>query len=36
LPVWRIVTYTKDVEHTDAASDIANQVAKEMSSAGLK
>jgi len=35
-PVWRIVTFTKDVEHTDAARDIANQVASEMRSAGLK
>ena len=36
LPVWRIVTFTKDVEHTDAARDIAEQVASEMRSAGLK
>lgn len=35
LPVWRIVTYTKDVEHTDAARDIANMVASEMRAAGL-
>jgi hypothetical protein len=35
LPVWRIVTYTKDVEHTDAARDIANRVASEMRAAGL-
>ena len=34
-PVWRIVTYTKDVEHTDAADDIAHQIASEMRSAGL-
>jgi hypothetical protein len=36
LPVWRIVTFTKDVEHTDAARDIADQVASEMRSAGLR
>ena len=36
LPVWRIVTFTKDVEHTDAARDIAKEVASEMRSAGLK
>ncbi|MBT8048012.1 MAG: hypothetical protein HKN57_12165 [Xanthomonadales bacterium] len=36
LPVWRIVTFTKDVEHTDAARDIANEVASRMRSAGLK
>jgi len=36
LPVWRIVTFTKDVEHTDAARDIAEQVASEMRSAGLR
>jgi hypothetical protein len=35
LPVWRIVTKTKDIEHTDAASDIAGQIASEMRSAGL-
>jgi hypothetical protein len=34
-PVWRIVTKTKDVEHTDAARDIAKQMAREMRSAGL-
>jgi len=34
-PVWRIVTFTKDVEHTDAADDIAHQIASEMRSAGL-
>lgn len=34
-PVWRIVTKTKDIEHTDAALDIAKQVASEMRSAGL-
>jgi len=35
-PVWRIVTFTKDLEHTDAARDIANKMASEMRSAGLK
>ena len=35
-PVWRIVTFTKDVEHTDAVRDIADQMAREMRSAGLK
>ena len=34
-PVWRIVTFTKDLEHTDAARDIANQIASEMRKAGL-
>ncbi|MEE4218534.1 MAG: hypothetical protein V2I48_13050 [Xanthomonadales bacterium] len=34
-PVWRIVTFTKDTEHTDAARDIAGQIASEMRSAGL-
>jgi hypothetical protein len=35
-PVWRIVTFTKDTEHTDAARDIAQKIASEMRSAGLK
>ena len=35
LPVWRIVTKTKDIEHTDAATDIAGKIASEMRSAGL-
>jgi len=35
-PIWRIVTFTKDVEHTDAARDIAQQIASQMRSAGLK
>lgn len=35
-PIWRIVTFTKDVEHTDAARDIAQKAASEMRSAGLK
>ena len=34
-PVWRIVTFTKDLEHTDTARDVANQVASEMRKAGL-
>jgi hypothetical protein len=34
-PVWRIVTETKDTEHTDGAADIARLIAKEMRSAGL-
>lgn len=34
-PVWRIVTRTKDVEHTDAATAIAGRIASQMSSAGL-
>jgi hypothetical protein len=35
MPVWRIVTETRDVEHADAASDIAGKIASEMRSAGL-
>jgi len=34
-PVWRIVTKTKDTEHTDTAADIAGKIASEMRSAGL-
>ena len=34
-PAWRIVTFTKDLEHADAASDIARQIASEMRKAGL-
>lgn len=34
-PVWRIVTETKDTEHSDAASDIAGKIASEMRSSGL-
>ncbi len=34
-PVWRIVTFTKDVEHTDGVRDIAKKVASQMRSAGL-
>ena len=36
MPVWRIVTLTKDTEHTDAARDIANKMSSEMRSAGLR
>jgi hypothetical protein len=35
MPVWRIVTQTKDTEHTDAAKEIANKIASEMRSAKL-
>lgn len=35
MPVWRIVTFTKDVEHTDGARDIANQIASQMRKSGL-
>ena len=35
MPVWRIVTFTKDTEHTDSARDIARQIASEMRKAGL-
>jgi hypothetical protein len=35
-PLWRIVTFTKDTEHADAADDIAHQIVKEMRAAGLK
>jgi hypothetical protein len=34
-PAWRIVTFTKDLEHADDASDIARQIASEMRKAGL-
>lgn len=34
-PLWRIVTFTKDLEHTDALRDISNQMASEMRKAGL-
>jgi hypothetical protein len=36
MPVWRIVTHTKDLEHADAASDIAKKMSSEMRSAGLR
>jgi hypothetical protein len=35
-PIWRIVTFTKDVEHTDTARDIAKEIASKMRSSGLK
>jgi hypothetical protein len=34
-PVWRIVTFTKDVEHSDTVRSISNAAAREMRSAGL-
>ena len=34
-PVWRIVTFTKDLEHTDGARDIAKLIATEMRRNGL-
>lgn len=34
-PVWRIVTFTKDTEHTDTVRDIGKQIASEMRKAGL-
>lgn len=34
-PIWRIVTFTKDTEHTDGARDIAQKIASEMRSSGL-
>jgi hypothetical protein len=34
-PIWRIVTFTKDTEHTDGARDIAKKIAAEMRAAGL-
>jgi len=34
-PIWRIVTKTKDNQHTDTAADIASKIASQMSSAGL-
>lgn len=33
--VWRIITETKDVEHTDTAAAVAGKIAHQMSSAGL-
>ena len=35
MPVWRIVTETKDTEHSDAAREIGGKIASEMRSAGL-
>jgi len=34
--VWRIITETKDIEHTDTAIDIASRAASQMADAGLK
>ncbi|MGD2130408.1 MAG: hypothetical protein PVJ33_03730 [Lysobacterales bacterium] len=34
-PVWRFVTFTKDLEHSDTASEIAKEVASEMKSVRL-
>lgn len=34
-PVWRIVTFTKDVEHSDTVKSISDAAAREMRSAGL-
>ena len=33
--VWRIITETKDIEHTDTAAAVAGKIAHEMSSSGL-
>lgn len=35
MPVWRIVTETKDTEHSDAAKEIGGKIASEMRSAKL-
>ncbi len=34
-PVWRFVSFTKDVEHTDTVRNISEEAAREMRSAGL-
>jgi hypothetical protein len=34
-PLWRIVTETKDMEHSDAAVEIGKKIASQMRSAGL-
>ena len=34
-PVWRIVTETKDTEHSDAAKQIAKKIKSQMSSTGF-
>jgi hypothetical protein len=34
-PVWRFVTFTKDVEHSDTVKSISEDAAREMRSAGL-
>lgn len=35
-PIWRIVTFTRDIEHTDGMIAIARQAVSEMKSAGIK
>lgn len=35
-PIWRFVTFTKDVEHTDGVRDISKEVATYMRRSGLK
>lgn len=35
-PIWRFVTFTKDVEHTDGVRDISKEVAAQMRRSGLK
>ena len=35
-PIWRFVTFTKDVEHADTVDDISRKIASEMRSSGLK
>lgn len=35
MPVWRIVTETKDTEHSDAAKEIGEKIASEMRSTKL-
>jgi hypothetical protein len=34
-PIWRIVTLTKDLEHSDAAKQIGKKIASQMKSSGL-
>jgi len=34
-PVWRIVTFTKDAEHSDTVKSVSEDAAREMRSAGL-
>lgn len=36
VAIWRIVTETKDIEHTDTARNIANRSAAEIAALGLK
>ena len=35
-PIWRFVTFTKDVEHTDGVRDISKEIAAQMRRSGLK